>query len=68
MITLEEGRDTMKVNLQVLVVPYKSIYNYILDIPFSSTLDAMASPFHLKLKYHNDHDEPMKICSDISRP
>lgn len=56
MITLEEGRDTMKVNLQVLVVPYKSIYNYILDIPFSPTLDAMASPFHLKLKYHNDHD------------
>lgn len=29
------------------------------------TLDVIASPGHLKLKYHNVHDEPITISADL---
>lgn len=29
-------------------------------------MDVMASPIHLKLKYHNFHNEPITIYGDLS--
>lgn len=31
------------------------------------TLNVVASLVHLKMKYHNVHDEPVTICDDLSR-
>lgn len=67
MVTLSEGRDTTAINLQFLVVPCKNIYNCIIDIPFTVTLDAMASLPHLKLKYHSIHEKSITICAKLSR-
>lgn len=33
--------------------------------PFTSTLDIVASLVHLNLKYHNVHDEPVKVSSNL---
>lgn len=48
-----------------MVVPCWSVYNYILGLPFAATLDVMASPDQLKMKYHNIHDEPVTINTDL---
>lgn len=42
------------------------LYKCILSWPFAVTLDALASPVHLKLKYHNVHDEVVTISVDLS--
>lgn len=49
------------------MAPCKRVYNYILNMPFVTTLDAMATPIHLKLKYHKVHDESVTICTGLSR-
>lgn len=59
--------DTRMVNLQILVVFCKSIYHCIIGRSFAETLDVVASPIHLKMKYHNIYDEPVTyvpICLD----
>lgn len=43
------------------MVSCKSVYNCILDRPFAAALDIVASPVHLKLKFHNLHGEPVII-------
>lgn len=43
----------------------KSIYNCIFDKPFTLTLDVVALLVHLKLKFHNLHDEPLTINADL---
>lgn len=48
-----------------MVVPRKSVYNCILDTVFVATLDALASPIHIKLKYNNVHDDSVIICADL---
>lgn len=54
------------IDLQFLVVSYKGVYNCILGGTFSITLDTEASPFHIKLKYHNIHDDPVTIYTTLS--
>lgn len=61
MATLGKGRDTRIIDLQCLMVSYKSVYNCILGRLFTDTLDMMAYHVHLKLKYHNVHDELVTI-------
>lgn len=41
------------------------MYNYILAMHFASTLDVVASPIQLKLKYHNVHDKSVIININI---
>lgn len=56
MVTLEEGMDIRTINSWFLVVPCINVYNHILGRPLELTFYVMASPVHLKLKYHNIHD------------
>lgn len=53
------------VNLHFLVVLDKSVYNYILGRPFVATLDVVTSLLHLKLKFHNLHNEPITVDEDL---
>lgn len=46
------------------VVPCKNVYNCILLMPFAATLDVVASSVHIKFKYHNLQEEPIKINID----
>lgn len=46
---------------QFLVVPFKRVYNCILDKPFSTTIAIVAPLIHLKLKFHSLHGEPLMI-------
>lgn len=66
MVTLGEGRDTETINSQLLVVPFRSVYNYILGRAFTTTLDTIISLVNLKLKYHNVHDESITISVVMS--
>lgn len=66
MITFGRGRHTRTIYLQFLVVPHKSVYNFILWRIFSGTLDIIVSLLHLKMKYDNVHDKPMTICVDLT--
>lgn len=50
---------------QFLVVPFKSVYNYVMGIPFATTLDVIASQVHLKLKFHNLHGEKIIVNVDL---
>lgn len=61
MVPLGEGRDTKKIYSKILVVPCKSIYNYILGKSFASTLDTVTFLVRLKLEYHNVHDDLVTI-------
>lgn len=58
MVILGEERDIKNIYSQFLVVPCRSVYNYILCYP-----DAVASLIHLKLKYHNFQDDSVMISS-----
>lgn len=55
----------MTVDLQLLVVPCKRVYNCIVGRPFAITLDIVVSPVHLKMKYNNIHDELVMINIDL---
>lgn len=54
------------VDIYFLVIPHRSMYSCILGRTFASTLDAIASPVHLKRKHHNDYDESVIICANLS--
>lgn len=43
-----------------------SAYNCILERPFSTTMGAIASLIHLKLKYYNVHDDAGTINANLS--
>lgn len=55
----------MTVDLQLLVIPCKNVYKYILGSPFTIMMDVVASLKHLKLKYHNIHEESVMMCADL---
>lgn len=59
-------RDTKTIDSQFLRVPCKIFYNCILGQPFATTLNAIAFPLYLKLKYQNMHDESTIINTDLS--
>lgn len=65
MVTLGEGQDTITIYSQFMLVPCKSVYNYILGRSFTTTLDALASLVHLKPKYHNINDELTMISANL---
>lgn len=43
----------------------KKVYHCILDGCFTKTLDGVASLVHLKVKFHNLHDEPIIVNVDL---
>lgn len=63
-----------------MFVPYKNLYNFILDRPYIKTLKVVAYLIHLKLKFHNfqgnssqsiptlmETRESIRNCSKIKR-
>lgn len=68
MVTLGEGKNTMTIEFQFLVILCKSVYNCILFLgrPFTEILDTVSCSAHLKLKYHNVHEDLVTICIDMS--
>lgn len=67
MVSLNEGRDTKTIHLLFLIVLCTSMYNCILDRPFAGTLEIEVYLIHMKMKYHNLYDNPVKICVALSR-
>lgn len=53
----------MKVHF--LVIPYESVYKEIFRISFLTKLDAVASPVHLKMKYHKNAGKPICFSGDM---
>lgn len=51
----------------MLVSCEKSLYNYIIRIPFFATLDIVASTIPLNMKYHNICDKPIIFHVDLTR-
>lgn len=47
------------------MVPSRSVYSYILESPFTTTLDIEASMIHFQLKYHNLQGDPGMIIVDL---
>lgn len=43
----------------------ENIYNNILDKPFPTTLNVVAFPVHIKIKYHNDSRRPIVVKVDL---
>lgn len=67
MVPVGEGQDAKMIYSQFLVVPYNNVLNWILGRPYAETLDVLASLVHLKLKYHNFHDDLVKINVSLSK-
>lgn len=65
MVSIWEGNEVWFIILQFLVVHSRSVYNFIMRIPFTTTLDDVASLVHLKLKYHNLQGEPITVNVDL---
>ena len=65
MVSIGEGNDGRSVNSQFLVVPCRSVYNFIMRRPFTSTLDTVPSLVYLKIKYHNIQGESDIINADL---
>lgn len=61
MLFVGEERDLRSIYTQFLVIPCKSIYNFIMGRTFTVVLDFVASLVHLKLKYYNLHEEPTDL-------
>lgn len=62
MVPMGDKRYLRSINMQFLVIPCKSLYNCVLGRPFTATLDIVASPIYLKLKYRNLHGDPTVLC------
>lgn len=58
-------RDASTVDIQLMVVSCKTIYNCILGRSSIVVLDTLASIIQLKMKYHNVHDKAVTICVDL---
>ena len=50
-----------------MIVPCISISKYIIGIPFVTTIYTISFLVHLKRKYHNVHEKPVKISINLSR-
>lgn len=57
-VFIGSGEDVWAINSQLIFVPCRSVYNYILGQPFMAMFDVIALPVHLKFKYHNLQEEP----------
>lgn len=67
MISMVEGKYIKTVHSQLLVAPFKRVYNFIHGRPYASDLDTMASPIQLKIKLHNLHGEPIIVNVELAR-
>lgn len=65
MITVGKVRDVRTSKSQLLVVPCKSVYDWILGRPFVVALYVVSSPVHIKLKFHNLHGESVMFNVDL---
>lgn len=65
LVSMGEGKNIRSIRIEFLVIPCKHIYNFILGRPFTTTLDAIASPVPLKLKYHNLNGELDVLHADL---
>lgn len=63
MVSVGEESGLKSISTKFLVIPCKSLYNHILGRPFTTVLDVVTSPMHLKLKYHNLHKELVVLCT-----
>lgn len=66
MIIIGKGKDVRNSDSFFPVVPYNIIYNLIIEIRFTSSLDVVASSIHLKLKFHNLHSELITHNVDLA--
>lgn len=55
-LSLVEWVCEIKVTLVFLVIPYKNAFKEILERYFLAKLDAIASPVHLKIMYHDTEE------------
>ena len=58
----------MTVHTCFFVIPRENAYNTILGRSFLTALDAVASPVHFKLKYHDKFDRSVVIKKKYLRP
>lgn len=61
-VSLKEGEDKRSTNIYFLVVPCESVFKGFLGRPFVATLDVVASPVHLKMKYPNNGETSYHLC------
>lgn len=59
------GKNKRITDVHFFVIPCESIYNGIIGISFLTTVDAMASTIHLKMKYHNDSSKLAIIVANL---
>lgn len=64
-ISVDDRKDVRSVIFKFLIVSCKSIHNCILERLFVVMLDVVASPIHLKIKYHNLQRELVTINVDL---
>lgn len=65
MVYVEEDRDLWFIKTQFMVIPVRAFYSCILGRAFFAVLDVVPSPVHLKLKYHNLHEESAVLCTNL---
>lgn len=65
MVYVEEDRDLRSIKTQFMVILARAFYSCILGRAFFAVLDDVPSPVHLKLKYHNLHEEPAVLCTNL---
>lgn len=51
--------------VRFLVIPYESVYKAIFRISFLTKFEAVASPVHLKMKYHNNAGKLICFSDDL---
>lgn len=61
-VSLREGEDKRSINIYFLVVPCESVFKGFLGRPFITTLDVVASPVHLKMKYPDNGETSYHLC------
>lgn len=61
-VSLGEGEEKRSANIYFLVVPCESVFKGFLGRPFIATLDMVASPVHLKIKYHDNGETRYHLC------
>lgn len=64
-ISLVKRINKVIVNVRFFVIPCGSVYIGILGQRFLKLLDVVASPVHLKMKYHEGSGKPVVITIDM---
>lgn len=67
MVTLGKGQNTRIIDAHFLVVLYRRVYNCIMCRTFATTLDAVASSIHLKMKCYEVHKKTVTISVGLTK-